>query len=175
MNHAAFQADVFHAQKRLAAEERRGFWLGLLTLGLFDNRRRIAAAKEYLEKCRIDLDRYNSLTMEAEALDELLRETIELEGVRVSKYIFTDLPALATLDYGAGWEQLRDLILTRDHYECQESDGYCDGPLQIHHLVPLTKGGTNDLDNLLTLCFFHHSMKHDHLRGRYNGSVWRGR
>jgi HNH endonuclease len=34
--------------------------------------------------------------------------------------------------------------------------GNCNGTLGVHHRVPLADGGTNQLDNLLTLCRIHH-------------------
>ena len=172
MSLTVFQADVRLAQKHLAREERREFWIRLFTLGLLDNHRRIVAATNRLKRCRTELVRYESLVMEAEALDDLFVQTVELDGVRVSKHTFADIPVLAAADYGIDWEQLRELVLARDNYECQEADGYCKGPLQVHHQIALSKGGANNLDNLSTLCFYHHCLKHEHMRARYNGSLW---
>lgn len=47
----------------------------------------------------------------------------------------------------------RFAILERDHYTCQ----YCgakapDVQLEVDHIKPVSKGGTNDLDNLTTAC-----------------------
>jgi 5-methylcytosine-specific restriction endonuclease McrA len=59
-------------------------------------------------------------------------------------------------------------VLARDAYECQQADGLCGGPLQIHHKTALSRGGPNDLSNLVTLCYHHHSLKHPHMRkGEY--------
>jgi 5-methylcytosine-specific restriction endonuclease McrA len=96
---------------------------------------------------------------------------LEIQGVRVSKHTFADLPVLGAAQYGVNWEQLRDMVLTRDDHECQEADGRCEGPLQIHHRTPLSRGGTNDLRNLVTLCHYHHCCKHPHMRERYRGSL----
>lgn len=57
--------------------------------------------------------------------------------------------------------KLRFDVLERDQYTCQycgltNEDEYEDGEkvkLVIDHKIPLDKGGTNDLDNLLTACF----------------------
>ena len=94
---------------------------------------------------------------------------LDLDAVRsspgvVDTLVFSDIPVLNGADYPLDWDNLRDMILTRDNYECTEGDGYCDGPLQIHHIVPLSKGGPNDPDNLTTLCFYHHSLKHSHMQ-----------
>ena len=92
--------------------------------------------------------------------------------MRISEHTFSDMPVVDKADYGFNWENLREQILTRDNYECRESDERCLGPLQIHHIVPLSKGGSNEMNNLKTLCFYHHSLKHRHMREKYNGNIW---
>ena len=172
MSTQVFERDLRLAQRELNAEKGREFWIRLFTLGLFDNRRRVVAAIHRVKEYRAELIRYESLLMEAHALDDLLVQTLVLDGVRVSRHIFADVPVLGAADYGIDWEGVRDLVLARDDYECQETDGYCRGPLQIHHIIELSRGGTNNLDNLVTLCFYHHCLKHDHMKAKYNGSVW---
>ena len=167
-----FRQDIELAEHRLGVESRRRFWMKLLSLGLLDNRRRVASARERLQECRSQLVHYESLLMKAEELDDLLLQTIELEGVRLSRHVFADVTVLGQADYGEDWDQLRDLVLARDDHECQEADGHCKGPFQIHHVVALSKGGANDLDNLVTLCFYHHCLKHEHMRAKYRGSLW---
>ena len=34
--------------------------------------------------------------------------------------------------------------------------------LEAHHLVPVERGGTTELDNLILLCPHHHKLLHDH-------------
>ena len=167
-----FRHDVMVAERQLGKEIRRDFWLRLLTLRLANNRRCIAAAHAELKRSRADLIQYESQLLQVRHLDDLLLETIELSGVRISKHTFADVPVLDPAGYGTDWEQIRETVLSRDNHECQESDGYCKGPLQIHHIVPLSKGGTNDVDNLLTLCFYHHCDKHPHMKARYDGNLW---
>ena len=64
--------------------------------------------------------------------------------------------------YPANWEELRKSALTRDGYKC----GNCGGAigLMVHHIVPLSKGGTNSLGNLRTLCEECHRKLHPHMR-----------
>lgn len=52
---------------------------------------------------------------------------------------------------------VRRTVLERDAYRCQECGGWAD--LSIDHVVPEAKGGTDDLDNLQTLCRKHNSQK----------------
>lgn len=51
-------------------------------------------------------------------------------------------------------KRLRFEVLKRDNFTCQ----YCSAkpprvPLEIDHIVPVSKGGRNDIDNLITACF----------------------
>jgi hypothetical protein len=49
------------------------------------------------------------------------------------------------------WENLRSLVFIRDSHTCQ----YCGskgGKLHCDHVVPVSRGGTNTLDNLTTSC-----------------------
>lgn len=51
-------------------------------------------------------------------------------------------------------KKLRFEVLKRDRFTCQ----YCSAkppkvPLEIDHIDPVSRGGTNDIDNLVTACF----------------------
>lgn len=65
--------------------------------------------------------------------------------------------------YPAYWPELRQLVLERDHFQC----GNCGSSenLHVHHIVPLSLGGTNELGNLRTLCKSCHERLHPHMRG----------
>jgi len=61
-----------------------------------------------------------------------------------------------TNDYPADWNRRRKRVYKRDDYKCQDC-GIRGGPygsaeLHAHHLVPLNSGGTNEMDNLITVC-----------------------
>jgi RNA-directed DNA polymerase len=56
-------------------------------------------------------------------------------------------------------DQIRLVVLRRDNYTCQ----HCRTTgtrLYVHHIVPKGKGGTDDLDNLVTLCHSCHCEAH---------------
>lgn len=48
------------------------------------------------------------------------------------------------------WGQLRQKVMKRDGYRCREC-GFV-GRFEVDHIIPTFDGGTNDLDNLQTLC-----------------------
>jgi len=66
------------------------------------------------------------------------------------------------LTYPPDWDERREQVITRDGFICQEcGDNH---NLHLHHLIPLSKGGSNKIENLKLLCSFCHSAKHHHIR-----------
>lgn len=60
--------------------------------------------------------------------------------------------------YGPGWAKVR-----AEHLElepgCRMRSEECDGPLHVDHIVERARGGTDDHDNLRTLCRHHHNQR----------------
>ncbi|MBE6509534.1 MAG: hypothetical protein E7Z77_09015 [Methanobrevibacter sp.] len=57
--------------------------------------------------------------------------------------------------------QLRHEVFKRDGYKCRECGaGKDETSLEIDHIVPVAKGGTNNINNLQTLCRECNRMKH---------------
>lgn len=52
---------------------------------------------------------------------------------------------------GRPWRRKRLLVFERDGYTCQTCGRACMAP-ECDHKVPLSQGGTDDLDNLATIC-----------------------
>jgi hypothetical protein len=52
------------------------------------------------------------------------------------------------------WRELRKACLERDHHKCFrcEKESKSGKGLSTHHMMPRSMGGTNDLNNLITLC-----------------------
>ena len=71
--------------------------------------------------------------------------------------------------YGRAWEKIRKLYV-QTHPFCEEC--YKSGvlvPLEhVHHTKPLSEGGTNDFDNLESLCLACHSRLHGERGDRWN-------
>ena len=159
-----FQTDLQRAKDELQRAKTKGQWLRLLTFGLCSNASQIQKIERLVEKCDKERVKYDSLLEKAKALDEILETVIDGVRISISKNTFADFPTIGCPGYPRDWEQLRLMVLSRDNYQCQDKDAYCDGPLQIHHKIPLLKGGANSMGNLLTLCLYHHCSKHPHMR-----------
>jgi len=81
--------------------------------------------------------------------------------------------------YGAKWEKLRLQILARDQYLCQQCDregrltGLVTGnprhprAANVDHITPKAQGGTDDPDNLESLCRTCHNAKTASEQGWY--------
>ena len=57
----------------------------------------------------------------------------------------------------------------KDNYQCVRCGS--DNSLQIHHIIPLARGGAHELENLATLCKNCHRLAHKG-RPNENGEIW---
>ena len=64
--------------------------------------------------------------------------------------------------YPETWEDIRRTVLKRDDYRCANCRSTEN--LHVHHIVPLSLGGSNELSNLKTLCKGCHTRLHPHMR-----------
>lgn len=48
-------------------------------------------------------------------------------------------------------DKLRFEVFKRDQFTCQYCNGR-GGELEVDHIIPVSKGGTNNIDNLVTAC-----------------------
>lgn len=159
-----YEQDVADLETKLRKHKLVGKIGALFTLGLFRNKSNIEHTSLELTGAVKSLERFQSVCRNIDETDKDSKEIV-LSGVRVSQNTFSDVPLIGQHDYGIDWDILRTTILERDGFQCQESDGFCQGPLQVHHITPLSKGGTNSESNLVTLCRYHHSLKHPHMIG----------
>lgn len=56
------------------------------------------------------------------------------------------------------WETLRRKILRRDEFKCKRCSARTE--LNVHHIIPVYLGGTDDTNNLVTLCRDCHKKEH---------------
>ncbi len=63
----------------------------------------------------------------------------------------------------ANWNAIRQLVAERDNHRCQEymrDNSPCpDIGTECDHIIPLSRGGTDNMDNLRMLCKWHHARK----------------
>ncbi len=55
-------------------------------------------------------------------------------------------------------EVLRNAVLKRDNFTCQAYGCNAKDSLQCHHIVPYKISGDNNIDNMITLCAYHHRL-----------------
>ncbi len=60
-------------------------------------------------------------------------------------------PNMAGKNYPENWDQIREQVLELHHNRC-ENCHRSDVPLEVHHIVPVSQGGSHQLSNLVALC-----------------------
>lgn len=61
-----------------------------------------------------------------------------------------------------GFEDAKARVLNRDNYKCQICKGkHKDSKLEVHHVIFRSQGGSDDAENLITLCHTCHKALHD--------------
>ena len=59
---------------------------------------------------------------------------------------------------GRPWRRIRDRILLRDKYTCQQC-GHIGADLEVDHIINVAQGGADDDKNLQSLCISCHKAK----------------
>lgn len=64
--------------------------------------------------------------------------------------------------YGSQWRKIRSRYVHK-HPLCEEclKHGKCVPVEEVHHIIPISEGGTNDESNLMSLCRSCHEKIHD--------------
>ena len=58
------------------------------------------------------------------------------------------------------WRRLRRRVLVRDRHQCHDCQRQGLSRVEVHHLVHLADGGSDDLENLICLCYDCHRARH---------------
>ena len=60
------------------------------------------------------------------------------------------------------FEDTKARVLNRDSYKCQICKGkHRDSKLEVHHIIFRSQGGSDEAENLITLCHTCHKALHD--------------
>lgn len=76
-----------------------------------------------------------------------------------------------------GFENIKAMVLNRDNYTCQHCKGkHKDSKLEVHHIIFRSQGGSDEEDNLITLCHTCHKRLHNgkinlKLKGKPKGNL----
>ncbi|AUX09866.1 restriction endonuclease [Halalkaliarchaeum desulfuricum] len=94
-----------------------------------------------------------------------LKENI-IEPLPSAKTNFGTPESRSPGNYAENWDELRIRTLKQDKWECQKC-GKRGGPygnerVDVHHIVPKSKGGEDRINNLITLCHSCHEKEHGH-------------
>ena len=90
---------------------------------------------------------------------EYLDWITEQEKKLVKKWAKKEIIERRRSDFAKERDRLMLALIERDGYECTECEEV--DSLSIDHIIPLSKGGSDELDNLQLLCKKHNSSKGD--------------
>ncbi|MBI4300272.1 MAG: HNH endonuclease [Chloroflexi bacterium] len=115
---------------------------------------------EALEKLRLAtmmFDGPNSKRLSS--IEARIQEARIRQQLGVAAPFGTRPPGEPAYPYPPNWSEVSQNIRKRDRYRCTQC-GASDVELHVHHIVPLSQGGSNDPDNLITLCDYCHKEIH---------------
>jgi hypothetical protein len=123
----------------------------------------VAALQHLAVAVAVYQDRDNVRGQRIASIEARIREARVRQELRVSPPANLQPPGGVEAPYPDNWAELADAIRKRDGYRCTQC-GATDVELHVHHVVPLSQGGSNDPDNLTTLCDACHKEAHEPLR-----------
>ena len=107
-------------------------------------------------------------------LDEKVVQKLKLAQDYVSRSRNKNVNLEETLDavldiYLTSRKSKNKKVLARDQFKCQSPGCSHTRYLQVHHIQPKSKGGSNQTENLMTLCQYHHQKVHGRWPGQRRG------
>ena len=113
---------------------------------------KVQAHIDEIEFCRKILP-ISKIVLEVSQFDTHLMKDPGLISEKVRRWAYQK-------GFNYGWASRREAILNRDGYTCQIC-GEKHTKLEVHHIIFRSQGGTDDENNLITLCKNCHSDVHD--------------
>lgn len=112
----------------------------------------------------------NTIILETGQFDTHLMKNPSLSNPKVRHWGYQKGP-------NYGFENTRAMVLNRDDYTCQCCHGkHKDSHLEVHHIIFRSQGGSDESENLITLCHTCHKALHDgkihpNLKGKVKGTL----
>ena len=132
------------------------------------------------------ISKFNSHIREIEFIKSILPiSNLVLETATFDTHLMKN-PALVNEKYkhwgyqqgpNYGFENTKAMILNRDNYTCQYCKGkHKDSKLEVHHIIFRSNGGSDEAENLITLCKTCHDNLHKgkinlKLKGKVKGTL----
>lgn len=143
-----------HLSPRMAEQQ----WIEALRAGILRNQ---SDAHEWVDDWLSNAK--DRILAEKLADADAVRKFLELKVLRAHKIGLVCLDR-RYLDYPERWDFVRYRLKSRDKNTCgvcgkHQSDG---GVFQVHHIIFRSKSGTNNMKNLVALCFKCHQKQHEH-------------
>jgi HNH endonuclease/Helix-turn-helix domain len=127
--------------------------------------RKTLLSKSSVKRCLLSLERKGVIKVEHRMTDQEFSSSnyILTPGEVSENEISLWLPA-------SQWAELRATVFERDGYSCVYC-GYKGSALECDHSIPLSRGGDNSIENLVTACRPCNLSKGAKLPGEWNGGV----
>lgn len=97
----------------------------------------------------------------ATTIEELRQHIIRLKQKKKTLEMKLELTRQRRSEFNSRHNQLLLQLIERDGYICKHPGCDVQEELTIDHIVPLSKGGSDDLENLQLMCRSHNSLKGD--------------
>jgi 5-methylcytosine-specific restriction endonuclease McrA len=71
----------------------------------------------------------------------------------------------SSLESGSWWD-MRASVIKRDGGRCRvrKNGAACGAPAkEVHHVIPLSRGGSTTMSNLISICESCHKQRHNHI------------
>lgn len=95
------------------------------------------------------------------SVEQALQYAASKKQARRTQEVKQQLIVVRRSEFSAKRAQLTLALIRRDGYKCAHHHCTSQDDLTIDHIMPVSKGGTDDLDNLRFLCRQHNSEKGD--------------
>ena len=104
--------------------------------------------------------------LDASTTDSIFKQMLLLRRDNITAQIFEQEPERVdrprcTFEV---WDLIRKAVLRRDRFQCQGCGKTCG--LNVHHIVPVHRGGEDDPRNLISLCNDCHAAIHSWLAAK---------